>query len=377
MAEASLWARQYRTLNLASGYPGISTPPSMKKKAEISISEDLNQYSATRGLQSLREAISVKLKHKNGIEADPESGILITCGAAEALFAAVFSLVRDDDEVIVFEPAFESYVPNVLMARGRPVVVRLEPPGWEVDADALRAAFSARTRAILVNTPHNPTGKVFSREELTLISELCIAHDAYAVTDEIYEYITYDGAEHISLMSFPGMADRTVTVGGFSKTFSCTGWRLGYCAAPPALVDEMDKVHTYLTVCAPTPFQHAAADAFTVEPSYFEELRRFYGRQRERLFEILTGSGFNAFKPCGSYFMMADFTPFGFTDDHEFAHTLARDYGVSAVPERAFCHSGGCTGKMVRFCFSRSDEALAEAERRLAPLRRLLRAGQR
>lgn len=373
MTEAALWARQYNALNLASGYPEISAPSFLKEKALESISIDLNQYSVTKGLPALRRALSLKLREKNAIEADPEREILVTCGAAEALFAAVFSLVHDDDEVILFEPAFESYIPNVLMARGKPVILRLEPPGWEIDREALRSAFSDRTRAVIVNTPHNPTGKVFSREELAFIAELCIRHDALAITDEIYEYITYDGVRHISMASLPSMAGRTVTIGGFSKTFSCTGWRLGYCVAPPSVTEAMDKVHTYLTVCAPTPFQHAAVNAFSADTSYFDTLRNFYQKQRGQLCDILQDAGFIVYRPDGSYFMMADFTPFGFSDDREFARMLARDFGVSTVPERAFCHSGGGPGTMVRFCFSRSDETLREAGKRLAALRKLLR----
>ena len=356
-------------LNLASGSPDFSTPDVLKEKAAEYIQRDCNQYSPIAGSLKLRHALARKFGEFNHCKIDADREVTITCGTAEALFLAIFSVVDPGDEVIVFEPAFECYVPNILMASAVPRIIRLESPRWEVDIERLESLCSEKTRAIIINTPHNPTGKVFSRSELEAIAGLCIKRNLIAITDEIYEYITYDAHTHVSMASLPGMECRTITTGGLSKTFNCTGWRVGYCVAPPPLSIAIRKVHTYLTVCAPAPLQQAAFHAFLLQGDYYLELRHLYRELRDRLCDILDENGFIVYKPQGSYFLMASFTPFGYSDDREFTRFLAQDVGVSVIPEGAFCSPGSPPGKTVRFCFSRKRETLEEAGRRLKKLK--------
>jgi aspartate/methionine/tyrosine aminotransferase len=365
---AVVMAQNYGAINLASGYPDLPMPESLKVKAAEYIMGDRNQYTMNQGLKSLREALAYKLMGYNNITADPDREITITCGAAEALFVAALALVDPGDEVIIFEPAFESYVPNVLMAGGIPRIVKLRAPDWSFDGDLLEAAFNNRTRAVIINTPHNPTGKVFTRDELGHIAVLCQKWGVIAITDEIYEYMTFDDAHHVSMASLPDMVSQTITVGGFSKTFSCTGWRLGYCVAPEGLSKVMRKIHTYTTVCAPAPLQEAMAHISALGQEFFCGLRFLYQDARDLLYAGLEGAGLRPFKPRGSFFMMADFSGLGYSDDREFAFHLARDVGVAVVPESAFCMPSDEMHSTVRVCFARRTATLEEAGRRLQKL---------
>jgi aspartate/methionine/tyrosine aminotransferase len=355
---ATVLAQKYGAINLASGYPDLPTPLDLKERAGDYISRDYNQYTMNQGLKSLRETLAYKLMGFNNISADPESEITITCGAAEALFLASLAIINQGDEVIVFEPAFESYVPNILMAGGIPRIIKLSPPHWDFDGDLLAATFNNRTRAIIINTPHNPTGKVFTGDELEFIATLCRKWGAIAVTDEIYEHITFDGAPHISMASLPGMASQTITVGGFSKTFSCTGWRIGYFVAPEEISNIMRKIHTYITVCAPAPLQEAMTHIPALGNDFFHNLQILYQAARDFLHTELERAGFRPFRSRGSFFMMADFTALGYHDDREFAFYLARDVGVAVVPESAFCRPSEDIHTTVRFCFARKRETL-------------------
>ncbi|MDQ7827124.1 MAG: aminotransferase class I/II-fold pyridoxal phosphate-dependent enzyme [Candidatus Eremiobacteraeota bacterium] len=372
---ANEWVRAYRAVNLASGFPEFPVEESIKEKVRELVTGDINQYSLVAGALSLRDALAEKLSAFNGIKADAGKEITITCGTAEALFIALFSLVNPGDEVIIFEPSFESYVPDVIMAGGVPRLVRLTPPSWDMDRARLKSLFNNRTKAVIVNTPHNPTGKVFTRDELLFIGELCARWGAFVITDEIYEYITYEGNRHVSMASLPGMGELTVTTGGLGKTFNCTGWRLGYAVAPESITASMRKVHTYVTVCAPSPLQEAGAHALKLPESYIENLRLLYHRHRDLLCTVLAGAGFIPFKPQGAYYVMADFTPLGFHDDMECAHYLAKEIGVGAVPERAFCAEGSPSGTTLRFCFCKKEETLMKAGERLKKLAEGRRGG--
>jgi len=365
ISQAVHLALSCNAVNLASGAPEFEAPPSLKEKASIAINRNHTQYSMNAGLKALRGALARKLLDYNGISADPEREITITCGTAEALFCSLFTVVEKGDEVVIFEPAFESYVPDVLMAGGIPRVLRLRPPLWEMDPRELESLFNDRTRAIIINTPHNPTGKVFSREELGLIAGLCQKWDVLAITDEIYEYILYDDNIHVSMASLPGMAGRTITLGGYSKTFNCTGWRLGYAVAPERFMGGMQKIHTYLTVCAPAPLQEAVIGAYDFPASYFSGLREMYAGHRDLLVQGLNEAGFIPCVPGGAYFVMADFTPLGFHDDLEFYRYLARDAGVGSVPGRAFLSPASLPGTMVRFSFCKERATILEAVTRL------------
>jgi aspartate/methionine/tyrosine aminotransferase len=371
ISEAVTYTLACGAVNLASGAPDFPAPAALKEKASLAIAHNHNQYTMNAGMKSLRESLARKLLAFNGINADPQKEIAITCGTAEALFCTLFSLIERGDEVIIFEPAFESYLPDMLMAGGTPRIFRLRPPRWDVDLDELSLLFNDSTKAIILNTPHNPTGKVFSRSELEAVAGLCQKWDVYAITDEIYEYITYDGNEHISMASLPGMAERTITLGGYSKTFNCTGWRIGYAVAPAKLMETMQKVHTYLTVCAPTPFQKALTEAFDMGDDYFSELKALYTKQRDLLTGGLKSAGFITHIPGGAYFVMADFTPFGYKDDLEFYRYLAREAGVGSVPLRAFLSPGSPPGAMVRFSFCKERTVIEEAISRLRTLKKI------
>jgi aspartate/methionine/tyrosine aminotransferase len=366
--EMTRLAMLHGAMNLAQGYPDFPAPAFIKQAAVDAINADINQYAITWGSPRLRRAIAEKTRRFYGLDIDPDREVTVTCGATEAMMCAMLAVVEEGDEVIVFEPFYENYVPDAAMSGARLVFVTLRGEGFSFDPGELRRAFSPRTRAIIVNTPNNPSGKVFTRAELQQIAALCQEFDTLCITDEIYEHILYDGREHIPMATLPGMYERTITISGLSKTFSVTGWRLGYLVAPPHLTDALRKVHDFLTVGAPAPLQEAAAVAIEQADAYYPELREMYAAKRAILLEALRAAGFACHQPEGAYYIMADFSALGFEgDDTAFAHHLIRDIGVAPVPGSSFYRPDSDAGsRMVRFTFSKSEETLREAARRLA-----------
>jgi aminotransferase len=366
--EMTRLAMVHGAINLAQGYPDFPAPEFIKQAAIDAINADVNQYAITWGSPRLRKAISDKTKRFSGLDLDPDREITVTCGATEAMMCAMLAVVEEGDEVIVFEPFYENYVPDAAMSGAKLVFVTLRGEDFTFEPEGLRAAFSSKTRAIIVNTPNNPSGKVFSRAELQQIAALCLEFDSLCITDEIYEHILYDGHEHVSIATLPGMYERTITISGLSKTFSVTGWRLGYLLAPPHLSAALRKVHDFLTVGAPAPLQEAGATAIEQSDSYYGELRAMYSRKRGQLLASLREAGFHCHTPHGAYYIMADFRDLGFEgDDTAFAHRLTEKFGVASVPGSSF-YRGDAGNSMVRFTFSKSEETLAEAARRLAAL---------
>ena len=361
-------AREHQAINLAQGFPNFAAPEMLKEAAARAIREDINQYAITWGAQTLREAIARKYGRWYGLVADPEREITVTCGATEAMISTLLALVDPGDEVIVFEPFYENYGPDTILADARPVYVPLEP-GQPLDLDRLTSAFSPRTRAIIVNTPSNPSGRVLTRAELGAIAELCVRHDALAVTDEIYEHIRFDG-EHVPIATLPGMRERTVTISGASKTFSVTGWRIGWIVAPADLTDAIRKVHDFLTVGAPAPLQEGVAAALDgLDATFYDGLTAMYRGKRDLLHGALLDAGFRCQAPEGAYYILADFTGLGpVTDDTGFAGWLSREIGVTPVPGSSFYREGGGRS-LVRFVFCKTEEILTEAARRLRGLR--------
>jgi aspartate/methionine/tyrosine aminotransferase len=299
--EMTRLSHEYEALNLGQGMPDFQTPQEIKDAACRAIQDGVNQYAITWGAPALRQAIARKARSFNGIACDPDQHVTVCCGATECMMATMLALVNPGDEVVIFQPFYENYGPDAVISGAKPVWVHLRPPEWKVDPDELRYAFSNKTKAIIVNTPNNPTGHIFTREELTLIAELCQKYGAYALTDEIYEYIRYTDAPHISLATLPGMAERTVTISGLSKTFSVTGWRLGYCIAPREITNGIRKAHDFLTVGAPHPLQMAGAKALEMPESYFEQLRIDYKKRRDLFLPYLRQAGLTVYEPDGAY----------------------------------------------------------------------------
>jgi aminotransferase len=368
-------AQLHGAMNLAQGFPDFAAPAELKRAAQQAIENDVNQYAITWGARNLRQAIARQAKVWQGMEVDPERNITVCCGSTEAMIASLLAVTNPGDEIVCFEPYYENYGPDAILSGARPRFVRLRPPAtsageWTFDEHELRQAFNRHTKAIIVNTPNNPTGKVFRREELQLIGELCQQHNALAITDEIYEHIIYDGAEHISLASLDGMDERTITINGISKTYSVTGWRVGWAIAPARLSDAIRKVHDFLTVGAPAPLQEAAAVGLSLPQTYYVELARGYRRRRDRLHAALTAAGFKAYVPRGAYYMMTDISSFGYGDDVAFTRNLITEAGIAAVPVSSFYSQPGQGAQQVRFAFCKRDSTLDEAERRLARIRR-------
>jgi aminotransferase len=367
--EMTRLAQQYNAINLGQGMPDFETPQEIKDAACRAIQEGFNQYAITWGAPVLRQAIARKARAFNGLDCDPDLNVTVCCGATECMMATMMALVDPDDEVIIFQPFYENYGPDALLTGARPVHVHLHPPHWQFDPDELRRAFGPRTRALILNTPNNPTGRVFTREELTLISELCREHDVLVFADEIYEHIVYVDQPHISIASLPGMAERTVTISGLSKTFSVTGWRLGYCIAPEEMTRGIRKAHDFLTVGAPHPLQVAGAAALALPQAYYDKLRNDYRRRKDLFLPWLEKAGFVFHEPEGAYYVMVDITPLGGTDDREFVRRLICEIGVSAVPGSSF-HAPPELGRtLVRFMFAKRDESLNQAGERLLRLR--------
>ncbi len=367
--EMTRLAMEYDAINLAQGFPDFPAPEEIKRAAIEAIRADVNQYAITWGAASFREAIAEKVRWSLGLDVNPETEITVTCGATEAMIASLMAVLNPGDEVIIFEPFYENYGPDAILADARPRYVSLYPPEWQFDPDELRAAFTARTKAIVINTPNNPTGKVFTREELELIAALCQQWDVIAITDEIYEHILYDGAEHIAIATLEGMRERTITINSLSKTYSVTGWRIGYAIAPPELTAAIRKVHDFLTVGAPAPLQEAGAIALRLPRSYYEQLAAEYAARRDKLLGALKAAGFGVYVPRGAYYIMTDISRFGFEDDVAFAHYLVREIGVAVVPGSSFYENPKKGQQQVRFCFCKTEATLEAAAERLLRLR--------
>jgi len=363
--EMTRLANKHGAINLAQGFPDFPAPEELKEAACRAIRADVNQYAITWGSKNLREGLARKYA---GLGADPETMVTVTCGATEAMVATLLATIDPGDEVVIFEPFYENYGPDAVLSGAVPrfVPLRSGATGWEMDVKALRRAFTKRTRAIIVNTPNNPTGKVFTRDELGEIAALCRKHDVLAVTDEVYEHIVYDGAEHVSMATLPGMAERTVTVSALSKTFSVTGWRLGYTIAPPRITSAIRKVHDFLTVGAPHPLQEAAAELLRKGPAVTSRLAGEYRERREVFFEGLEEAGLAPpHKPQGAYYVLVDVSGFGFPTDTECARWMVEEIGVAAVPGSSFYRDPRDGASLLRFAFCKRVETLRQAAQRL------------
>ncbi|HUG52247.1 MAG TPA: aminotransferase class I/II-fold pyridoxal phosphate-dependent enzyme [Vicinamibacteria bacterium] len=367
--EMTRLANLHGAVNLSQGFPDFPAPGEVKEAACRAIEADINQYAITWGARSLRQAIARKFERLYGVSVDAEREVTVTCGSTEAMIAALLAILDPGDEVVIFEPFYENYGPDAILSGAAPRFVKLRPPDWTFDPGELEKAFSPRTRAVIVNTPNNPTGKVFSRAELETIAELCRRRDAIAITDEIYEHILYDGAEHVPMASLPGMSGRTVTINGLSKTYSVTGWRVGWTIAPAALTAAIRKVHDFLTVGAAAPLQEAGALALELPASYYRSLAEGYARRRDRILPLLEGAGFRVHRPRGAYYVMTEIDGLGWDDDVAFARHLVEEVGVAVVPGSSFYDDPAQGRRQVRFAFCKKDETLDEAERRLSRLR--------
>jgi aspartate/methionine/tyrosine aminotransferase len=364
-------ARAHGAINLAQGFPDFPMPDPMKDAACAAVRGDVNQYAITWGSPGLRLAIAEKYRRLYDLDIDPEREVTVTCGATEAMAATFLALINPGDEVIVPEPFYENYGPDGILAGARPVFVPLDPPAWRLDVDRIRHAITPRTRALILNSPHNPTGRVFSRDELSALADVCVEHDLTVFTDDPYEYITYAGRHH-PIATWPGMRERTVTISSLSKTFTCTGWRIGYAIAPPEPTNAIRKVHDFLTVGAPAPLQAAAAVGFAFDADYFNHLALDYRARRDLLAPALVDAGFRFTIPEGAYFFLTDFSELSDTSDTEFALWLAREGGIATVPGSSFYHDHTTPCHYVRFAFCKKSETLEAAAERLAKLRALV-----
>jgi N-succinyldiaminopimelate aminotransferase len=368
-AEMTALANQHQAVNLGQGFPNFPGPEFLKQAAIDAIQNDINQYAPGIGRPALRQAIAQKMADFYGLSVDPDTQVNVTVGATEAIFSAILGLVDPGDEVIVFEPYYDSYLPAIQFAGGIPKLYTLRPPDWAIDPAALAALFSDKTKLIIINTPHNPTGKVFGAEELSHIAELCRRHDVIAVTDEVYEHIIFDDLPHVCLASLPGMAERIVTISSAGKTFSMTGWKVGWTVAPPELSRAVFRVHQFSSYCAAAPLQEAVAAALAVNGDFYVELTDFYQSSRDFLVGVLDEVGLNPITPQGTYFVMCDIGPLGFADDVAFCRHLTTEIGVAAIPPSAFYLNPADGASMARFAFCKTRDVLEEAARRLAKLR--------
>src|SRR6202795_2959480 len=371
--EMTRQAALHGAVNLAQGLPDFAAPAEIKAAARAAIDGDVNQYAITWGAKNLRNAIARQMGVWQGIAVDPEKEVTVCCGSTEAMISTLLAVCNAGDEVVIFEPFYENYGPDSVLSGAKPKFVKLRPPTtdggeWTFDEKELRQAFHRHTKAIILNTPNNPTGKVFSRSELELIRDLCVEFNVLAITDEIYEHILYDGTQHISIVALDGMRERTVTINGMSKTFSVTGWRVGWTVAPPAITNAIRKVHDFLTVGAPAPLQEAGAVALAMPAGYYQTLAEGYRQRRDRLIPALTEAGFRCFRPRGAYYVMTDISGFGFANDLEFTKYLVKEIGVSAVPGSSFYNDPRDGAQQVRFAFLKRDEEVGEAGRRLKRL---------
>jgi aminotransferase len=363
--EMTRLAMAHGAVNLAQGFPDFACPTELKEAAKAAIDADINQYAITWGAKDFRHAIAAKtMRFYPGWEVDADRHVTVTCGATEGMIAAMLALLDPGDEVVVFEPFYENYGPDAILSGAVPRYVTLHEPDWHIDADELRNAFGARTRGIVLNTPHNPTGKVFSRAELALIAELCVEHDVLCFTDDIYEHILYAG-EHVPIATLPGMAERTVAVNSLSKTYSVTGWRVGWVIASDDLTSGIRKVHDFLTVGAAAPLQAAGVVALGLPDSYYRQLADGYRERRDLLVGALEQAGFVTFRPEGAYYVMTDIAALTADDDVTFARRLTADVGVASVPGSSFYSRPELGRGKVRFAFPKKLETLRAAAERL------------
>ena len=351
----------HQGINLAQGFPDFSAPAEMKDAACRAIQDDVNQYAITWGSKNLRNAIAEKSARYNGLKIDPEKNVTVCCGSTEAMISSILATIDPGEEIIVFEPYYENYGPDAILSGAVPRFISLREPDWSFDFNQLESLFNNKTRAIILNTPNNPTGKVFSREELQFVAILCQKWDVLAITDEIYEHIVYEGKQHISMASLEGMADRTITINAASKTYSVTGWRVGYALASETLTSAIRKVHDFLTVGAPHPLQEAVAVAMKFDDSYYKKMASEYLERRDFLLNGLESAGFRTYKPYGAYYIMTDISDFGFPDDTTFAKTLVKEVGVASVPGSSFYFNPRDGYRKVRFAFCKKMETLRRA----------------
>jgi len=356
---------KHQGVNLAQGFPDFPAPFEVKEAAIEAIRADFNQYAITWGTINLRQAIAEKSAWYNGVTIDPEREITVCCGSTEAMISSLMAIVNPGEEVIVFEPFYENYGPDTILCGAKPRFITLHEPDWHFDEKELSQAFNNKTKAIIINTPNNPTGKVFSYEELQFIADLCLKWDVLAVTDEIYEHILYDGARHISIASLPGMRDQTITINSISKTYSLTGWRVGWAIASASLTASIRKVHDFMTVGAPHPLQEAAATALRMNRSYYQTLAKEYQERRDFLARVLEEAGFKVYLPNGAYYIMTDVGHFGSVDDVTFARYLVEKAGVATVPGSSFYSHPSLGATKVRFCFPKKIQTLKDAAERL------------
>jgi aminotransferase len=366
-------AGQHGGVNLAQGMPNFPPPRELLEAAHRAIDGDFHQYAITWGTPRLRRAIADKYQKFYGMEVDPERHVTVCCGSTEAMLSTLLAVLNPGDEVIIFEPFYENYGPGCIISDAQPVFVPLDPPDFAFDPDRLAKAVTPRTRAIVFNSPNNPTGKVFTRAELQTIADLCLKHDLLAITDEIYEHIVFDGAGHTPIATLPGMAERTITISGISKSYSVTGWRVGYAVAPAELSLGIRRAHDFVTVGAPHPLQEAAVTALQLPDAYYVKLRQAYQARRDLLFGYVERAGFVAWKPRGAYYILTDAAHFlkryGVADDTAFAMWLIKNVGVATVPGSSFYAHPELGRTKIRFCFPKTDDVLRDAGERLLKLR--------
>ncbi len=365
---------QYGGVNLAQGFPNFPPPKELVEAAHRAIDGDFHQYAITWGARNLREAIAAKFERFYGTPVDPERQVTVCCGSTEAMLSTLLAVLDPGDEIIIFEPFYENYGPGAIISGARPVFVPLEPPDFTFDPDRLRRAVSSRTRAIVFNSPNNPAGKVFGLRELETIAALCREHDLLAITDEIYEHIVYDGEQHIPIATLPGMCERTITISGVSKSYSVTGWRIGYTISSPDLAVGIRRAHDFVTVGAPAPLQEAAVTALALPDAYYASLRESYQARRDLLLPLLEKAGFRTFMPRGAYYILTECAHFlerlGLSDDTAFAMYLVKEVGVATVPGSSFYAHAELGRTKIRFCFPKTDDVLLDAGRRLQKLAR-------
>ena len=366
--EMTRLAAQHKAVNLAQGFPDFGSPEILRKAATDAINADINQYAITWGAKPFRNAISAKYKKTYDLDLDPEREITVCCGATEGMMAALMAVTNPGDEVVIFEPYYENYGPDTLLCGADRKFVRMHPPDWRFDPEELRKAFSSRTKAIVLCSPNNPTGRVFDRSELEIIAGLCQEFDALAITDEIYEHIVYDGTRHIPIMTLPGMRNRTILVNSMSKTYAVTGWRVGWVLAAPDLSDSIRKIHDFLTVGAAAPLQEAGTVALGLPDEYYDHLSHDYGERRDAMLKVLDEAGFKSFTPRGAYYILCDISGFGYADDMAFCRHLIEDIGIAAVPGSSFFEDPRNGSQLIRFCFCKKYETLKEAQDRLKKL---------
>jgi aminotransferase len=363
---------EYGGVNLAQGFPNFAPPKELVEAAHRALDGDFHQYAITWGARNLREAIAGKFERFYGPPVDPETQVTVCCGATEAMLATLLAVLDPGDEIIIFEPFYENYGPGAIIAGAKPVFVPLEPPDFSFDPDRLARAFSPRTKAIIFNSPNNPTGKVFTLAELETIAQLCQRHDALAITDEIYEHIVYDGLRHVPIATLPGMRERTVTISGVSKSYSVTGWRIGYTISSPEIAVGIRRAHDFITVGAPAPLQEAAVTALNFPDSYYVGLREAYQVRRDLLRSLLETAGFRTFEPRGAYYILTEcghfLMRFGLSDDTALAMYLVREYGVATVPGSSFYAHPELGRTKIRFCFPKTEDVLLDAGQRLQKL---------